>query len=232
MDRRFALVILLAGCGTAPEIPSATANDLSADQLSRLDVRGTAASISMIADEVRALPPLSVKEASESLQVLLVHCPYTRAALHLPFILHAAVMDIDADSLDPLVQRDWAYLQEGLGTHVDVLGMLGVEFRTLELNQGITTAAKQVDEPTRALIDHHSDRVEALTGVGRPCPRGPWSVLPGQSWNLGMQLGGWHDALRRVQPFVDADAREDIDALVALLDVYVEATQESVAAQP
>ena len=38
------------------------------------------------------------------------------------------------------------------------------------------------------LINHHSDRVERATGVGRPCPRGPWATLPGQPWTLGMQI--------------------------------------------
>ena len=60
-----------------------------------------------------------------------------------------------------------------------------------------------------------------MTGIGRTCPRGPWALLPGQPWTLGMQLGGWHDALRRVAPFVEEpEVKAQIDAMIAVLDAY------------
>ena len=85
-------------------------------------------------------------------------------------------------------------------------------------------SAAEIDLAARAEIDWHSDRVEALTGVVRPCPRGPWALQPGQAWTLGLHLAGWHDALRRVEPFTkDAETRDQIGAMMALLDAYGEA---------
>ena len=70
--------------------------------------------------------------------------------------------------------------------------------------------------------------MELLTGVVRPCPRGPHAILPGQPWTLGMQLGGWHDALRRVQPFVtDPVAAAEVGAKIDLLDAYGQASWAS-----
>ena len=80
---------------------------------------------------------------------------------------------------------------------------------------------------TKEQIDEHSARVEKLTGVVRPCSRqGPWATLPGQPWTLGMQLGGWHDALRRMQPFdTDPEVAARIDAMIETLEAYGDHSQ-------
>lgn len=93
---------------------------------------------------------------------------------------------------------------------------------------GITLIAEGIEADTQAQIEAHSARLEALTGVARPCPRGPWAVLPGQPWTMGMQLNEAHDALVRLAPeAVDAEARAQIDALIGLLDALGAANQAS-----
>lgn len=45
--------------------------------------------------------------------------------------------------------------------------------------------------------------------------------MPGQPWALGLELGGWHDALRRIEPFVtDPDVRDRIAEMNAVLEAY------------
>ena len=100
---------------------------------------------------------------------------------------------------------------------------------TRTLLQAVPDIAEEADEDTRVFIEDHSSRVEDATGVIRQCPRGPWSVSPGHPWTLGGQLNGWHDVLRRVQPFTKDPATEErVSALVALLDDYVAATDAHV----
>lgn len=225
MKRTLALLLLLTGCADAPSV----------DDVSRRDVRGTASSIATIAAQVQGLAPAQRDQATASLQVLSATCPYTHAALQLAFALHHEVARIPSDAFDPLVQQDWDTLQQGLATHVAVLAELGVD-NTLataddpmdliaqQISQ-ITTRAAAIDNTTAALIHHHSDQVEAATGITRPCPRGPTSILPGQPWTLGMQLGGWHDALRRVRPFAtDAHVVARIDAMADALHAFGEAS--------
>lgn len=267
MTRSIAALVLLTGCSLdepvdgAPaasiaSLPSPTPDGLTADELSRMDVRGTASSIAMISADVQKLSPEEQMQAAESLRILSVNDPYTRSAMQLPFALHAVVTGIAPERLDPLVQSDWRYLQQGLAAHVAVLEVLGVDLPEPALGDqlhgraqglmvsrdillatddpvGVTAAlihelpvlAAQVDEPSMELINRHSDRVERVTGVGRPCPRGPWATLPGHPWTLGMQIGGWHDALRRVEPFVqDPAVKLQIDAMIEVLDEYARAS--------
>jgi hypothetical protein len=267
MTRSIVALVLLTGCtmdepvngapaASIASLPSPTPDGLTADELSRMDVRGTASSMAMISGEVQKLSPEEQAQAAESLRILSVNDPYTRSAMQLPFALHAVVTGIAPERLDPLVQRDWRYLQEGLAAHVAVLEVLGVDLPEPALGDhlhgraqglmvsrdillakddpiGVTAAliheipalAGQVEEPSMELINRHSDRVERVTGVGRPCPRGPWATLPGQPWTLGMQIGGWHDALRRVEPFVqDPAVKLQIDAMIEVLDEYAQAS--------
>lgn len=222
-------LLLLCACG---EVPQAS-EELTIDALSRVDVRGTATSVSMILDHVHTMPDETRREAVESLRVLTDTCPYTRAAMQLPFDLHAAVGSVDAERLDPLVQQNWVTLRRGLATHVEVLRTLGVQPSAKDARShidAIVPLAKGVDPATSELIDVHSERMELLTGVTRLCPRGPWSILPGHPWTLGMQLSGWHDALRRIQPFAaEPEAAAAVESMLALFEDYNEATFASVA---
>ncbi len=88
----------------------------------------------------------------------------------------------------------------------------------------ITPIARTMDATTEARLDALSARVEAATGIARPCPRGPWAVSPGHPWTLGMELGGWGDDLQQLATHAaDPATRAQLDALVALLDAYGEA---------
>jgi hypothetical protein len=92
----------------------------------------------------------------------------------------------------------------------------------------ITPIAGTIEAQTQAQIEVHSDRVEAATGVARPCPRGPWAVQPGHPWTMGMQLNEAHDALVRLAPTaVDAGTRAELDALIGLMDALGAANQAS-----
>jgi hypothetical protein len=95
----------------------------------------------------------------------------------------------------------------------------------------ITRIAETIDAQEGARLDVFSAIMEALTGVARPCPRGPWSVSPGQPWTLGMELNGWRDELKHLSTrAVDPAAEAQIDALVSLLDAVGEASFASKAA--
>lgn len=201
----------------------------------RVDVRGAVQSIDAVSQSVGALTEVDRAVVAASLHELARSDPYTDAALQLPFALDAAVQRIPDDRFDRLVRGDWVALQAGLATHVDVLRSLDVESRELDESglgsriAGIVPAARRLDAPARARIEALSDDVEALTGVPRPCPRGPHAVFPGHPWTLGMQLGGWHDVLRRVEPFAEDPAtREQVGRLISLIDAYTGATEASV----
>jgi hypothetical protein len=250
------LLLWFAASGLpAHAAPEAAGCDCVADAPSTADLEGSADTIVSVARAVHGLSPDRTRETAHSLQTLSTHCPYTRAALQLPFALHAVAVGIDASQLDPAVREDWTTLREGLATHVGVLDALGVDLpmpglgdslegaepgwmvdraalladddpigRTALLVQGITPLAAAIQAHDTYTIHHHSDRVEALTGVVRPCPRGPSSVLPGHPWTLGLQLGQWHDLLERVAPAVDdPELRATVDAMRAVLDAYGEA---------
>lgn len=194
-----------------------------------------------LALQVQTMPEGDHQLARASLAILMDTCPYTRNAMLVPFALHEEVQDIPLEHLDPLVQQDWIRLEQGLASHVALLEDLGVQAESLHGDQtalgsaqtDLTTLldrARAIDPATSALIEHHSQQMETLTGIARPCPRGPWSVLPGQPWTLGLQLTGWDDALHRVQPFVqDGDSAARVGILLALLEDHGEANFASVA---
>jgi hypothetical protein len=191
--------------------------------------------------------------------VLSVSDPFTRAALQLPFALNVVVAQIPSEAFEPDERAAWLSLQRGLATHVAALDALGVDLAvprpgdplhgaevplpdreallasddplraTAALIDAIIPLAQRTDAATRARIDAASDHVEAVTGLTRPCPRGPHAVMPGQPWTLGMQLGGWHDALQRAEPFaVDPAAEAKVQDMLAALAAYGEASSMSV----
>ena len=251
-----------AGASIVEDARSATPDPLVAQppatydhaDVTRRDVRGTAASIAAVTEAVRSLDPARRTAAARSLRFLSVNCPYTRSALQLPFALHQVAMGIETARLDPFVRTDWETLRAGLAAHVGALEALGVDLAapapgdhlhdrgpaaqrsvatlraapdpislTDQLLDELPTIAAQLTPATTTLIDHHSTLVEQITGVARPCGRGPWAKPPGQPWTLGLQLGGWHDALRRLAPFaVDDTVRGQITSMIELLARYEE----------
>ena len=215
--------LLLGG----PAIAAPTAKS-EAEDLSRVDVRGTTASIVEIASTIDALAPERRAEAVASLAFLVANDPYTRAAIQVPATLHSVVASIPSERLDPFVRNDWETLQEGLAVHVALLASLGADVKAplgVDVMAGVIAKlpvqAERLDASMLAQIAQHSDRMETATNVIRPCPRGPWAIAPGQPWTLGMQLGGWHDALRRIEPFVtDPDVHAQVTGLIQVLDAY------------
>jgi len=210
--------------------PSAGEGDVH--DLVRVDVRGTRASMAAVRSKVEALSEERRQTASRSLAWLVAHDPYTEVALALPFALEPLVAELSADHVDRLVHHDLSALQAGLADHVALLEALGVAPVAAEaplahpraLLAELPTRVEGLDEPTRQAIHDHSERVEAATGQVRPCPRDVHTSFPAQPWTLGMHLGGWHDALRRLEPFVtDAGARAEVEAMIALLDAHAEA---------
>jgi hypothetical protein len=241
MTRTSLALLALLACQADPSL---TADTASLEDLSRADVRGTAAVAAARALQVRAMPDGDRLLARASLATLMETCPYTRHAVLVAFALHEEVQGIPFEHLDPLVQRDWIRLERGLASHVALLEDLGVEAEGLHGDQTALASAqtdlstlldraRAVDPATSELIEHHSEQMETLTGIGRPCPRGPWSILPGQPWTLGTQLAGWDDALRRVQPFVqDGGSAARIATLLELLEGHGAANFASVTGSP
>ena len=241
---KYPIALLFAGCtlATADQRPPearvddrevVTWDGLNRDALTRADVRGTASSIGLTLQEIERLSPERLAEVTESYRVLSVNCPYTRASMLLPLALHKVVMGIGVDRMDPLVQRDWANLQRGLTTHVAVLTALGGDLAlpvpgdylyglpdallvdrdtllaspdpiadTMPLILEITPLAEQLDAPATERIERSRQDVDSAIGQA----------------TMGLHLGGWENALRRIEPFVDdpddrAQVRAMIDAL-------------------
>lgn len=237
------LLLLLAHGFAAPPL------EVTPSDVVRADVRGTTQSVEAVVQQLERLEPARKAEAAASLRFLSVNDPYTRAAMQLPFALQQVAAGIDADRLDGFVQRDWQMLQRGLNAHIAALEALDVDLArpapgdvlygakgmsdlqalrsskdplvpTLQWIEQLPALAEKA-EPIGELLDVHAARVEEATGVTRPCPRGPWSVLPGQPWTLGMELGGWHDALRRLQPFVhDPEVAARVEAMIEVIDAW------------
>lgn len=237
------LLALSTGCGVAgaDERPPATAPTpaevVRFGEPDQVDVRGTVRSIELLQQRVAALSPDQRATVAESMRFLSVNCPFTRAALQLPFALHQAVARVDPDRIDPLVLTDWQYLRHGLATHVSVLEDLGVELAqpapgdhlhgrregttldrealantadpiaaTATLVDQITLLVDQLDEPTMEALGLHRDQVTHT--LDHPS-------------TLGRQLGGWENALRRVEPFAaDLETQAQIRQMIATLDRF------------
>lgn len=213
-------------------------------------------SIHEVSARIAALPPAQRDEASAALRILTANCPYTRAAMLLPYVLSDAVEEVSSAAFDPEGRRDLEALRDGLALHVATLDALQVQVTRPGPNDvlyarmpaalpdlaslqraddpvaemaysigQITPIARTIDTATEARLDTFSARVEAATEVARPCPRGPWAVSPGHPWTLGMELGGWRDDLKELATHsADPATHARIDALVALLDAYGEAS--------
>jgi hypothetical protein len=250
-------LLLLLDQVTAASEPGPVVADPHADV--RADTQGTLRSIEAVAATVRGLSATDREDAAASLGALSVSDPFTRAALQLPFALNVVVAQIPPEAFEPAERAAWSSLQRGLATHVAALDALDVDLAvprpgdplygadvplldreallasddplgaTAALIDAIIPLARGTDAPTRARVDAASDHVEAVTGLTRPCPRGPHAAVPGQPWTLGMQLGGWHDALQRAEPFaVDPAAEAKVQDMLAALAAYGEASSMSV----
>ena len=210
-------------------------HELDREGLIRADVRGTARVTELVLADVQRLDPQRRKEVVEAYRVLSVNCPFTRAAMLLPFALHKTVQGIGIDNIDGLVQREWASLEQGLTTHVAVLTALGVDLAmpmpgdhllgigdallidratllaspdpiaaAMPLIDGITPVARSIDDTVGQHIQENREKVDAAIGQA----------------TLGLHLGGWENALRKIEPFVlfeedAAKVRRMIEAIQA-----------------
>lgn len=93
--------------------------------------------------------------------------------------------------------------------------------RTARLVEALPEVARAVPAWQMASITHHNEQLEQTTGVERPCPRGPWAVLPGHSWTLGLQLGEVASTLERLEPRVEgAPVHTEVVAMRSLLQAW------------
>ncbi len=83
----------------------------------------------------------------------------------------------------------------------------------------IPRITESIDPQIQAQIEAHSSRLEATTRIVRPCPRGPWSVLPGQPSTMGMQLKASHSTLLRLAATAQNEqTRGQIERLITLIE--------------
>jgi hypothetical protein len=237
------LLALLGGCtlATANETAPATCSDtpiqgLDREELTRVDVRGTARSIELTLQDIERLSPERRAEVVEAYRVLSVNCPFTRASMQLPFALHDVVIEIDAGAMDPLVQRDWANLQRGLTTHVAVVRALGGDLALPAPGDHLYGLGDALLVDRDALLDS-PDPIAAtmpligeITNLGRQLDglaserievsRHEVDSAIGQA-TLGLHLGGWENALRRIEPFVhETHNRARIEAMIEALSSW------------
>jgi hypothetical protein len=219
----------------------------------------TAPTIRESSAQLNALGPVDRAQAAAALRALTASCPYTRAAMLLPFVVQDAIAAMPDTAVAPAARAELAALRSALAGQVEALAALGVEVPAPAPGdalfgqpaarvpsraalaaaadpvaamsssiQAIRPIAQGIDDATQATLDAHSARLEAATGLARPCPRGPWAVRPGHPWTLGLQRGEARAALARLSAAaVDAEARAQIDALVGLIDALAAADQDS-----
>lgn len=201
--------------------------------------------------KVAAMPDHDRADAVASLAVLSTNDPYVRASLQIPLALttlvqrrskavppaareawsvleqrlqtQVAVLDALQVDLafptgrDALARADHELLVDRamLASSSDPVGITNRYVRALPELAALVDRDRAVD------LDAHNDRVEATTGVIRPCPRGPWAVLPGHSWTLGMELRKVEEALTAVGEEVHGTAlQQDVEAMSALLAMW------------
>ena len=203
---------------------------LDRDTLTRVDVRGTATAIGLTLQDIERLTPERRARLVANYRVLAANCPYTRASLLLPQALHQVVQGLDVDQLDPLVHHQLADLKRGLATHVAVLDALEVDLAapqpgdhlhglpddilidrsTLESSDDPIAAIAPLIEQVNPLAEQlHGDALERVE-----THRQQAEVLLGQA-SMGVTLGAWESALRRIEPFVqDEAAAEDVRRLI------------------
>ncbi|MBL8618268.1 MAG: hypothetical protein JNM72_21825 [Deltaproteobacteria bacterium] len=201
--------------------------------------------------KLAALGPAERAQMAVALRDLTARCPYTRAAMLLPFVLHEGLAAISEADVAPAAQVELAALRSALAGQAEALATLGVEvpapraprpeeptaprgaapdpIRVMATTIAeITPIARGIDDAAQAQIDALSAQVEATTGVARPCPRGPWAVRPGHPWTLGMEHGEARGSLARLSAAaVNTEARAQLDALVGLIDALAEVNHQS-----
>jgi hypothetical protein len=197
----------------------------------------TASTVEVLA-HVRALDDEQRLLAAASMRTLTVNCPYSRAAVQLPWVAHRVVSGIDAQHLDPSVRADWVTLQEGLSAHVDILEALKIDLAIPETGDYLYSQADTPVVVTRAELLAHADPVAATWPLLKATPAlveayspATRAIIDQQSvqlqdlgvnpWDLAVHAEGWLDTLVRVEPFVSAaDERATVRELVEALTIF------------
>ena len=181
------------------------------------------------------LIPVVLRDAVQSIPATAVS-PNARAelaALNGALALHVGVLEGLGVEVEAPTATDalFGHPAASLPSSADLRGAVDPVAALSASIHAITPIARSAEAETLAHIDAHSARVEAVTGVARPCPRGPWAVQPGHPWTMGLQLNDARAALARLAPeAVDAGTRAELDALIGLLDAFGAANEASRAA--
>ena len=189
--------------------------------------------------DVAAADDAGCAATPEALRVLQVTCPYNRASVQLPLVLHALVSETDPEALDPLIQSDWAYLRKGLDAHVAVLDALDADlplpaegdylYGRLYPDAPITRAQlADAEDPvwvTRTLLSSIQFVVSEYDDATLATIDEHVAVVESKTagqWPLKVQIMGWRAALQRMQPFLEDEAHKDqVAQLIFAIDEYV-----------
>ena len=219
--------------------PVVTWDGLTIEELPHVDVRGTARSTQVILDIVRSQPADQRQAAADSLKVLQVTCPYNRASVQLPIALHLTVQKTEAGHLDPLIQKDWEYLQQGLADHVAILDALGADLPAITEEDYLYGKLFPDGPMTRAELEAKADPVGAtmplLSSIRFVVDDYPAPVKEsidahfarvdagtGLQWNLKRQIIGWRAALQKMEPFLQDEARKkQVAQMIYAMDEYI-----------
>lgn len=235
----------IVGTDPAPAAPAIDAGfglespvrDLPAHTWSTAGARGNALAVQMILADVQALSPVRRAEAAESLRILSVTCPYTRASVQLPTMLHATLGELRFE-VDPVIADDWEHLVRGVATHVALLDALGADLPRPARGDGLFGRGAPgiyVDRPT---LEAHPDPIAATTPLIDGIPAlvqgmsdtwrqridehaARFERITGHGPTLFAQVIGWHHALRALAPHVhDPADRARIDAMIGALAAW------------
>lgn len=233
--------LLLVACHVADAVeamPTPFVEPSLGEDLSRVDVRGTTTATEAVLKQVRSLTPAQRSKAAESLRVLTLNCPYTRATVQVPLAVHRVVMGIDPEGIDAFVRRDWAMLQRGLTAHVAIFDALEADLPLPETADYLFVEADTPVIVTREALLASPDPLAATW----PLVEGNERLVEGYDqgtrdhiehhiqrmredtlhpWALASHTQGWMDALRRIEPFVsDANTKAAVRDLIDLLDAH------------
>ncbi len=206
---------------------------LTFEQWATVDARGAADAMAAVRRDIEALDPSERAEAAESLAVLQVTCPYTRASLQLALALHLEAQHLDKAQFDGLVHPEVDYLKRGLADHVAVLDALQVQLPLPGRHDGLDGVFGLVDRAqleasespvatTAPLVESVPDLVESIENVDLDRIRKHSHIAQhatGHLWTFQPHLMGWRTTLARLEPFVQDDAaRQQVRKMLDALD--------------
>jgi len=242
MHRLLAALVFLApmGCAATAAEAGRTAADTTWPTPPQIaDPEAEPPSVDEMLRHLESLPPRQRAVLTEAMGTLVVNCPYTRASLQLPLVMHAVISRIDTSHIDPDARDAWRELQRGLEVHVALLDTIGVDLRSPTPGDHLHGAADpgaMVDRTTLAasadpigttmrLIEQNNALVDALDEETKDLIRGLNDTAYARMGQTTMfhQTDRWHQALRRIAPSVtDVEAKGQVDAMLEALSAHDE----------